>query len=227
MKLDPLDDIHFWSRQLSEHALFFNLGLEVEPYKSQAAALHRDWETARGRLAQIATAPNIEAAKAIVAAPTKNLAEFKEAVLAEQGAGKWVGWLFPLFVSHTLRELIYFVARVWHGGLPPEHTYCENIRFMQEHAEFAAHLLDPSAKDLIAAAESAAKSFADLRSGCSALTLDYINLGRKAGQGLDQYLKTQPVSAKSGRSVIHPVLADHVIREGERFLATMDELAQR
>lgn len=218
--MDPLDDIHFWSHQLSEHALFLHLGLEVEPYKSHAKALHEDWERARKALK---STPSLELAKGIVNTPTKNLADFKTEVLKRQRAGEWLGWLFPLFVDHTLRELNYFVARVWGGGLPRETTYCQNINFMHEHAEFAAHLLDPTAADLIRTAHSIGDEFSTLHPGCRALTRDYINLGLKAGKKLDEYFRTQPISSKN--SVIHPVLADHVIREGQRFLATMHELS--
>lgn len=220
--MNPLDDIQFWSRQLSEHALFLNLGLEVEPYKTQAKALHDDWERARGALQE---APSLEAAKAIVGPPTKNLADFSKDVLARQRAGEWLGWLFPLFVDHTLRELIYFVARVWEGGLPRELTYCQNITFMKEHAEFAAQLLDPTATDLIQTADALGHEFNSLQDGCQALTASYIDLGKKAGEKLDEYFRTQPVSAASGKSVIHPVLAEHVVREGQRFLDTMNELS--
>jgi len=220
--LDPLGDIIFWSRQLSEHALFLNLGLEVEPYKAQAAALHEDWEHARAWLTK---SQGLDAAKAIVSEPTKNLASFTQEVLDLQKSGKWMGWLFPLFVDHTLRELIYFVARVWEGGLPTELTYCQNITFMREHAEFAAHLIDPSATALVADAQGIVSEFYNLKGGCHALTQDYINLGLKAGTRLDTYFRTQPVSASSGKSVIHPVLAEHVIREGQRFLETISALS--
>ena len=219
--MDPLDDIRFWSRQLTEHALFLRLGLEVEPYKSHAKALYDDWRRASETLK---SAPTLDAAKSIVNVPTKNLADFKTEVLKQQQGGVWVGWLFPLFVDHMLRELAYFVARVWHGGLPPNQTYCANVDFMQEHAEFAAHLLDPGAVELIEPARAVAGEFKALHEGCFALTPTLIELGRKAGEKLDEYLRTQPISAVHGKSVIHPVLADHVIREGQRFLATMAEL---
>lgn len=221
--MDPLDDIHFWSRQLTEHALFLHLGLEVEPYKTRAKALHDDWHRAREALT---SATSLDAAKSIVSAPTKNLADFKTEALKQQRDGKWIGWLFPLFIDHMLRELGYFVARVWLGGLPPDQTYCANVSFMQEHAEFAAHLLDPGAVELIAPARAVAGEFKSLHEGCFALTPTLIELGRKAGGELDEYLRTQPISAAHGRSVIHPVLANHVIREGQRFLATMGELSQ-
>lgn len=217
--MDQLDDIRFWSHQLSEHALFLHLGLEVEPFKSRAKALHDDWEHARSALV---TAPTLEAAKAIASGPTTNLATFSQDIVNRQLAGQWLGWLFPLFVSHTLRELKYFVARVWEGGLTRETTYCQNVVFMREHAEFAAHLLDPQAAELIRTAHSIGDQFGGLGAGCKALTPALVELGLKAGHELDQYLRTQPISPKN--SVIHPVLAEHVVREGERFLATMKEL---
>lgn len=225
--MDPLDDIRFWSRQLSEHALFISMGIEAEPYRSRATALHEAWEKARGDMNALDARKSLtlEKAKSIVWTPTKQLAELKTDVLHDQQRGMWLGWLFPLFVEHTLRELMYFVARVWHGGLPPNETYCANVTFMQEHAEFAAHLLDPTAHALIEPARAVAGEFEALRGGCHALTPALIELGRKAGDKLDAYLRTQPISPKN--SVIHPVLADHVVREGQRFLATMNELEGR
>lgn len=220
--MDALDDIKFWSRQLSEHALFMHLGLEVPALKQQAGALHGDWEKARDALASV---NDLGAAQAVVLAPTDNLADFKMSVLVDQADGHWVGWLYPLFIAHMLRELRYFVARVWYGGLPSDQTFYENLTFMREHAEFAAHLLDPSAKDLIAPAEKIADRFGALGGCCATLTPGLIELGRKAGKELDTYFTTQPVSAASGKSVIHPVLAEHVVREGQRFLLTMDELS--
>lgn len=217
-----MDDIRFWSRQLAEHALFLHLGLEVEPYKSRAGDLYQHWIAL---LDELRSTESTEAAKGMLWRPVVDLARFKQAVLDRQRAGEWLGWLFPLFVDHVLRELQYFVARVWGGGLPPTETYCDNVTFMREHAEFAAHLLDPSATELIAPAEGLAEAFASLKPGCAGLTPGYVTLGRQAGRDLDAYLRTQPVSAASGRSVIHPVLAEHVIREGERFLQTMDELS--
>lgn len=221
--MDQLDDIHFWSRQLSEHALFMNLGLEVEPYKTQAKKLHDDWEAARKLLEEAKT---LEAAQAIVLLPTNSLGEFQQGILDQQRAGKWCGWLFPSFIDHTLRELRYFVSRVWFGGLPPANTFCQNVKFMEEHADFAAHLLDPTAKGLVHSAKQLARQFEGLHSpnGCMVLTPDLIRLGQKAGLDLDAYLQKQPVSADYGQSVIHPVLAEHVVREGKRFLETLDEI---
>lgn len=217
--MNPIDEIQFWSRQLSEHALFFSMGLEVEPYKSQAASLHNDWEAARAKL----SGADLATAQAIAGAPTKNLADWQTSVIATLET-RWLGWLSPLFWQHTMRELHYFVARAWYGGWPPGTTLQENLRFMREHAEFAAHLLDPTARDLIAGAVDCAKAFADVEQGCCAsITPALLDLSTRAGKKLDAYLTMNPVSSSSV-GVIHPVLADHVVREGKRFLMTIPTL---
>jgi hypothetical protein len=218
--MDPRNEIQFWSRQLSEHALFFNLGLEVEPFKTQAGALHADWEKAR---AALASAPDLLTAQAAVAAPVNNLHDFQATVMSTQQS-KWLGWLGPLFFDHTMRELQYFVARAWYGGWPTGTTLASNLRFMREHAEFAGQLLDPNQTDLIKHAEDCAHDFASVEQNCcTALTPAILALSRKAGDKLDAFLRNNPVSAPS-RGVIHPVLADHVVREGQRFLQTLAEL---
>jgi hypothetical protein len=204
--MDPRNEIQFWSRQLSEHALFFNLGLEVEPFKTQAGALHADWERARGALA---SASDLLAAQSIVTRPVANLSDFQKNVMATLQT-QWLGWITPLFFDHTQRELEYFVARAWYGGWPAGTTLASNLRFMREHAEFAAHLLDPTQPGLIQQAQSAANAFASIEQNCcAALTPSILALSRQAGVGLDSYLRNNPVGS-STRGVIHPVLADHV-----------------
>lgn len=218
--MTPLDDIQFWSRQLSEHALFFSLGLEVEPFKSQAAALHSDWERAR---AALTGATDLPAAQAIVGKPTVDLTDWQRGVMAEQEK-RWLGWLQPLFFAHTFRELEYFIARAWHGGWPAGVTLAQNLQFMREHAEFAAQLLDPTQTDLIQKAQASVAQFAGIEKDCcAALTSSLLDMSTQAGKALDEYLTGSPVADPS-KGVIHPVLAEHVVREGKRFLQTLDEL---
>jgi hypothetical protein len=45
--IDFSDEIDFWSRQLSEHALFVHLGLLDLPLRTRAQELHEQWELYR------------------------------------------------------------------------------------------------------------------------------------------------------------------------------------
>lgn len=209
--LNRADEITFWSRQLSEHALFLHLGLELAPYKANAMTLHKEWEAAR-------------VAHADVAPLVTKLQDFQHEVLAKLQSGTWCGWLFPLFIEHIIREANYFAARAWYSGFSPETTLAENLRFMREHALFAAHLLDPSEADLIRQAVDAAGEFQNVEAQCCAgMAPQLLDLSQRAGQALDQYLTTQPVT-NSMKGIIHPVLGEHVVREGRRFLMTLQEL---
>jgi hypothetical protein len=128
-----------------------------------------------------------------------------------------------LFVDHTLRELNYFVARAFGPGHSAYATLQENLQFMAEHAHFAAQLCDPTERQLIHQALAAAGQFETASRGCQIVSQQCLELSRRAGEELDRYLTTAPLT-KNGNSVIHPVLADHVVREGRRMLQTVDQL---
>jgi hypothetical protein len=206
----PQNEIDFWSRQLSEHALFLHLGLEDEKLREEARLLHESWEHLRSRVELKSNLP-------IVVSATNILIDFKEEVISRQRS-TWVGWLLPLFIDHIRREAIYFRDALTRS-VEEEKDLCSFIEFMKEHAEFAAHLLDPSEQDKIAAARGAGQSFSTLHAGCFKATLpSLLTLSEKQGKALDAFVTNDLPKAKS---VIHPVLAAHVQREGRRFLETI------
>src|SRR5262245_35476100 len=93
------DDVQFWSRQLTEHALFLSLLLQEQPWRRQAEQLYALWLDPRGD----------------VMAKTNEIIAFKEMVLARQRAGEWLGWSLPSFTQHILDEAKYFRARMGPG----------------------------------------------------------------------------------------------------------------
>lgn len=207
-------DLDFWSRQLSEHALFFSLGIEDPAYRRHAAALHAAWERAR---------PGMTAGTALAMAT--ELRTFKLDLFAQLSAGKWLGWIFPTFVDHTRRELELFVAHLTGAPVSRQHDTTEWLRFMAEHAAFAAHLMDPIEAARVRQAMASVGQLEGLRQACSAGVSDQIlSLSKRAGESLDRFVVDDVSHAKS---VIHPVLATHVLREGRRFLLTVDQLRGR
>ena len=218
MLLDPLDDIVFWSRQLSEHALFLSIGLEVEPWRTRAAQMHERWEAVRAQMPA-----TLARAQIAISGPIQDLRALKVDVYTTLESGRWLGWLFPLFVDHTRRELDYFTQRVFYGGYDASTTTCVNLAFMREHALFAAQLCDPTEATLMKEAADFAGQFAVLQGGCSAVGAQFLDMTIRAGDALDQFFTGAPLTQK-GASVIHPVLAEHVVREGRRFTETMRAL---
>jgi hypothetical protein len=219
-----VDDIQFWARQLSEHALFFSLGIEIEPFREQARLLRAQWEKTREKLVGVEKLPGaLEEAKELVRDPLFDLRDYKVELLEKLRSGTWAGWIFPLFVAHTLRELDYFHDRVFDpDGVSRRESACANVRFMAEHALFAAHLCDPEERLLINRALRLAGRFEDLEHECGDVGKQFRVLSAEAGEDLDRYLSKEPLT-KQGNSLIHPVLAEHVVREGRRFLETIAE----
>ncbi|AXI11072.1 DUF2935 domain-containing protein [Oceanobacillus sp. 143] len=151
---------------------------------------------------------------------------------------------YPLLLDHTSREAAYFANRLRdlnEGKLQPlpETIIKENVfflRIMADHSKFIGHLLDPSERKLVAQAREFSHDFDQLV--FQALDLDSMRPQSETVPILDQFLDQNRVSVKSLRafkktaselideckikSNIHPLLADHVFREADRFLHIID-----
>lgn len=216
MTQGPTDDIDFWSRQLSEHALFMQLGLEDAPLRARADQLHKAWERYRGG------SRDVQGAISLVL-ETRG---FKLEVFDRLNRGEWLGWLWPLFIDHIRREGDYFLGILQGTPLAPGAECQAWLTFMAEHAAFARQLLDPSEAAQIQRALELQGQFTSLFHHCgSTIGGQLTALSERSGQDLDAYLNALGIGKPDGvKSIIHPVLAEHVVREGRRFLVTMQAL---
>lgn len=155
---------------------------------------------------------------------------------------------YPLLVDHTSREANYFRNRLEElnaGKLEPlpDAIIDENVFFlrtMADHAKFISHLLDPSERKLIDMANDFSHDFDTLL--FQARDIDSMRPQSQTAPILGQLLDQNRVSVASLRdfkrtardlinackikSIIHPLLADHVFREAERFLHIIDMFEQ-
>jgi len=219
-QIDYPDEIEFWSRQLSEHALFVHLGLMDQPLRIRAQELHQQWEDFRQ--ARKGLPAREVAGRALgLALDTRS---FLGHVYERLGKGQWIGWLFPLFIDHIRREGDYFIEVLQHKT-PDAETTCKNwLVFMAEHAAFAAHLLDPVESAKIRQATAFIGEFERLHGGCAAINGQLLALTEKTGKDLDQYFMQLGIGTPKLKSIIHPVLAEHVVREGKRFLMIVERI---
>jgi hypothetical protein len=171
-------DVDFWARQFSEHALFFSLGIEDPSYRAAARALHTAWERARPSLTVNTILPLCTELRA-----------YKVDLYTQLQSGKWLGWIFPSFVDHTRRELDLFVAHARGIGIRRELDATEWLRFMAEHAAFAAHLMDPEEGARVRQAVAATAQLEQLRMACAhGVTPQLLSLSKRAGEGLDRFV---------------------------------------
>ncbi|OMF23479.1 hypothetical protein BK133_24110 [Paenibacillus sp. FSL H8-0548] len=245
-----LDEIRFWSRIMREHSLFLKLGFRCEDTQliNEANQFYSIFEAIENRANTFdaGTDPHtIQRFNVEVHTAASHIWAFKRKVLGLilqcqlPGANN-----FPLLVDHTSREAFYFRNRLEQlnaGKLDPlpDAIINENVfflRIMADHAKFIGHLLDPSERKLVDQAKQFSDDFDQLL--FQARDLDSMRPQSQTAPLLDQFLDQNRVSVKSLRdfkktardlieacrikSIIHPLLADHVFREAERFLFIID-----
>jgi hypothetical protein len=249
-----LDEIRFWSRIMKEHSLFLKLGFRCEDTKLiQEAdyyfAVFEDIEN-RAHSFSLDTDPRkITSFNEKVIVAVTGIWAFKRKVLGLVIRCKLPGQNnFPLLIDHVSREANYFRKRLKElnkGKLAPlqDAIIKENVfflRIMADHAKFIGHLLDPSERKLGDLARNFSHDFDQLL--FQAKDLESMCPQSQTVPLLDQFLDQNRVSVKSLRdfkktardlieecrikSIIHPLLADHVFREAERFLEIIDMFDQ-
>ncbi|TVX91852.1 DUF2935 domain-containing protein [Paenibacillus agilis] len=249
-----LDEIRFWSRIMKEHSLFLKLGFRCEDTQlineaNQFYSLFEGIER-QAHSHTVATDPEqIQRFNVEVRNAAAHIWAFKRKVLGLVLSCQMPGANnFPLLIDHTSREANYFKNRLEQlnsGKLDPlpDAIINENVfflRIMADHAKFIGHLLDPSERQLVEQARNFSHDFDQLL--FQAQDLDSMRPQSQTVSLLDQFLDENRVSVKSLRdfkktardlieacrikSIIHPLLADHVFREAERFLTIIDMFEQ-
>lgn len=249
-----LDEIRFWSRIMKEHSFFLGLGFRAEDtqLKREADQFYTIFENIERRSYEFP--PNVDPNTIRdfnneVRIAATNIWAFKRMVLGLILQCKLPGGTnFPLLVDHVSREANYFRNRLDElnaGKLEPlpDAIIDENVFFlkiMADHAKFIGHLLDPSERKLVEQARGFSNDFDTLM--FQAMDLSHMRPQSQTIPLLSQFVDENRVSVKSLRdfkktardlidecrikSIIHPLLADHVFREAERFLYILDMFDQ-
>lgn len=156
------------------------------------------------------------------------LISFKETVLHKVLCCEMFTMNYPLLIEHILREAEQYRECLeilqQEGCLENasmKETECFWNQIMMEHALFIRGLLDPSETELFHSADGFAKDYSALLENCC--------LAQKQSmreESLEQTLKfrefkmagTQGIEECRIRSLILPLLADHVLREANHYI---------
>ena len=159
------------------------------------------------------------------------LIEFKEQILREIADCRLYTTNYPLLIEHILREARLYRATILElerrGGIVPKDLR-EMEQFwnqiMMEHALFIRGLLDPTECELIETADGFAKDYCRLLEEAKEQDLRTMDeLTRKTIETTQEYQKfktagTEGITDCKIRSIILPLLADHVLREANHYL---------
>lgn len=245
-----LDEVRFWSRIMKEHSFFLRLGFRCEDTQliNEANQFYSVFQAIENRSLAFTVETDPQVIRKFneeIYSAVSQIWVFKRKVLGLIIQCKLPGGTnFPLLVDHVSREANYFrnrLAELNAGRLEPlpDAIIDENVfflRIMADHAKFIGHLLDPSERQLVEQARNFSHDFDQLL--FQAVDLDSMRPQSQTYPLLDQFLDENRVSVTSLRdfkktardlieacrikSIIHPLLADHVFREAERFLLIID-----
>lgn len=161
---------------------------------------------------------------------------FKEEILREVTRCRLYTANYPLLIEHILREAKLYrqmISELEQQGriTAPDLRNLEIFwnQIMMEHAQFIRGLLDPTECELMEKADGFAKDYCRLleaageqdRKAMNALTAKTLQTTRQY-----QQFKTAGTEGITGceiRSIILPLLADHVLREANHYLRILEQ----
>lgn len=158
------------------------------------------------------------------------LIDYKERILQGVGSCRLFTSNYPLLIEHILREAKLYRAYLMDlEGIG--NSSCEELRdselfwnqIMMEHALFIRGLLDPTEEELIDTANEFAEEYKRLLKACDAANERMMHSGGDALELTCQFrdFKRAGVEGIEGcqiRSIILPLLADHVLREANHYI---------
>lgn len=165
---------------------------------------------------------------------TEELIQFKTSVLCDQLDGKIFTFNYPLLIKHIIREAELYCKTLKKLQKREEVNYEKDAldqeffwnRQMAEHAKFIRGLLDPTENELIAKANDFGCEFDKLTAAAKKAEQDTADFAKvtlaslKATKDLRNFKAqgTQGILNCNIRSIIIPLLADHVLREANHYL---------
>lgn len=163
------------------------------------------------------------------------LIEFKTRVLNEVLACNMFTMNYPLLIDHILREANMYrsqLAALESGEYPYNDVKDTELfwdQIMMEHALFIRGLLDPTEGELINTSNNFAHEYADLLE--MARNATEATMEQVTGETLEETLRyqnfkeagTSGISECKIRSIILPLLGDHVLREANHFIRLLNQ----
>jgi|GEM_PF-1297003 len=216
-----LADSLFWLDQEFEHAKFFVMHMPSPDLDPQRRMVMRMQESIGGQLAKVraggASAGNLASFNRPTIDLVRRFLDVKLQMEKEQKAGRLKSLAWPTFFEHVALEGERFARRLEkfsQGKVEYDRGEVVDFwtRIMADHADFVAHLLDPEEKALIQKAMQSAGTWRGLKGGSKEKVDDALD-------GLIAFKKTAQAGVEAGqiKSIIHPLLADHVLREALKF----------
>ena len=143
--------------------------------------------------------------------------------------------LYHEMLDHDTREAEYYldILNALQSREYPEKSLCNELNFwnniMGEHSEFINGMLDPTEKGLKEITEETADKFEDLVKKCiKSNKEDILQKSLEATKEISNFKEASTVNLLNCKikSIIPPLLADHVLREANHYLRILKIMNQ-
>lgn len=169
---------------------------------------------------------------------TSALADFKAKLLSNVLSCKTFTNAYPLLIDHILREARFYMQRIYMLMQGETIRGREDLitreafwsRIMAEHSKFIAGLLDPTEEALIDKARAFGREFDELTAEAIQAQNQTREIGAVTAETLQhtRQLRDFKAAGTEGiidckiRSIIVPLLADHVLREANHYINLLE-----
>ncbi len=162
----------------------------------------------------------------------RNLINFKNTILNNVLSCKLYTANYPLLITHIMNEAkMYFnlLSKIEKRQLPTKKELYEQEIFwnniMKEHAEFIRGLLDPSEEELIFTANKFSEEYKRILKGYTNNSEYLTNASLNETINFRNFKVTgeEGILACKIKSIIIPLLADHVLREANHFIRILNQ----
>lgn len=169
---------------------------------------------------------------------TNALVQFKSSILEGMLQCRLFTFNFPLLIIHIRREAIFYIQQLErlqkHRVIDFVKEAIEEESFwnrqMAEHAEFISHLLDPTESELIQTSDTFTARFDKLEQKALSVGQGKSAVGQLINESIaaTRALRDFKAAGTEGlltckiKSIIIPLLADHVLREANHYLRVLN-----
>ena len=160
---------------------------------------------------------------------------FKERILREVLSCNLYTANYPLLIEHILREARLYLQTIRDieaGRMPSQDSRNMELfwnQILMEHAEFIRGLLDPTEEELMETADELAEDFKELLDMARQQDMRVSDEQTRRTIEKTEEIRDFKAAGTRGltrceiRSIILPLLADHVLREANHYLRLLEE----
>ena len=171
--------------------------------------------------------------------PLNGLIGLKEKILKDVLACNLYTTNYPLLIEHILREAKLYrqtIMDIENGCRQNQNSKSVEMfwnQIMMEHAEFIRGLLDPTECELIHTADDFARDYCELLEQANEQDCKVREeVSKKTMELTEKYRDfkaagTEGITGCNIRSIILPLLADHVLREANHYLRLLEEMTEK